>query len=120
MRLSLGWVLGIASLTFATTVLAQGVLDRPRPEYDPTGLPAGGFRIYPNVYLGIARDDNVFRTETGEQSDTIFEVAPDILIASNWTQHALNLRGGLQWLEFRKHDSESRTNFNLGADGRLD
>jgi hypothetical protein len=122
MRFSLRWVLGgIASLSLASTVVvAQGVLDRPRPEYDPIGLPAGGFRIYPNVFLGIAHDDNVFRTQVGEQSDTIFELAPDILIASNWTQHALNLRGGLQQLEFTEHDSESRTNFNVGTDGRLD
>jgi hypothetical protein len=122
MRFSLRWVLGgIASLSVASTiVLAQGVMDRPRPEYDPIGLPAGGFRFYPTVYLGIAHDDNVFRTETGAQNDTIFELAPDVVLASNWSQHALNLRAGLQHLEFAEHDSETRTNYNFGGDGRLD
>jgi hypothetical protein len=122
MRLSLRWLLGgIASLSVASSiVLAQGVLDRPRPEYDPIGMPLGGFRLYPTVYLGIARDDNVFRTQSGEQDDTIFELAPDLVLSSNWSQHALNLRGGLQHLEFTEHDSETRTNYNFGADGRLD
>jgi hypothetical protein len=122
MRLSLRWLLGgIASLSFASSiVLAQGVLDRPRPEYDPIGMPVGAFRLYPTVYLGIAHDDNVFRTQSGAQDDTIFELAPDLVLSSNWSQHALNLRGGMQHLEFTEHDSETRTNYNLGGDGRLD
>src|SRR4051812_19079402 len=121
MRFSLRWLLGgIASASLASTVLAQGVMDRPRPEYDPIGIPAGAFRIYPNAYFGIAHDDNVFRTQTGEQDDTIFELSPTVVVSSNWAQHMLNLRGSLQHLEFAEHDSETRTNWDIGADGRLD
>ncbi len=114
---------GVAYLSLVAgsiMVLAQGVMERPRPDYDPVGIPAGAFRIYPNLYGGIIFDDNVYRTQTNTQSDTIFELAPEILISSNWSQHALNLRGSLQTLDYDKLDSETRTNWSLGADGRLD
>ncbi|MCI0430482.1 MAG: outer membrane beta-barrel protein, partial [Rhodospirillales bacterium] len=39
---------------------AQSVFERPRPDYDPLGIRAGGFLIYPQVELGEAYNDNIF------------------------------------------------------------
>src|SRR3954471_10477022 len=104
---------GVAYLSLVAgsiIVLAQGVMERPRPDYDPVGIPAGAFRIYPNFFGGITFDDNVYRTQLATRSDTIFELTPEVLISSNWSQHMLNLRGSLQHLEYDDLDTETRTN----------
>ncbi len=42
-----------------------GVMDRARPDYDPKGLPLGGFRLRPALDIGVTATDNVFRHAIG-------------------------------------------------------
>ena len=111
---SIGVLCGIAATQ------AQGVMERERPEYDPIGVPAGAFRIFPAVHLALNYDDNVYRTERNEQSDTIIEFAPEVMIRSDWTRHMLTLRGAVQHLEHSDETSETRTNWDVGAEARID
>ena len=37
-----------------------GVLDRLRPAYDAKGIPIGGFRLFPQLEVSSAYDDNVY------------------------------------------------------------
>src|SRR5262245_56775097 len=42
-------------------------------DYAAKGLPVGAFRLFPTLDLRLDFDDNIYRTNTGEKSDTIFE-----------------------------------------------
>jgi len=101
-------------------VFAQGVFDRPRPDYDPIGVPAGGFRIFPTLDVGLFQDDNVYRTQTNTREDIFVEVAPAIAVRSQWAVHMLNIAANLQRYVYRNLSSESQTNWFAGGDGRLD
>lgn len=120
-----------ASLAFVcfvpgSMVMAQspergvGVADRERPEYDPIGIRAGSFIMYPSVTSSVSYTDNQFAQPTNEQDDTIFVIAPEITVESQWSRHSLNLRGGLASSFHDKNDSDDATDYGVGAEGRLD
>jgi hypothetical protein len=99
--------------------LGQSISERIRPDYDAKGLPMGGFRLYPTLDLTAVVDDNVYR-RPNKQSDTYFLISPSLALRSEWTNHALNFFAGLDHYAYSKLTKEDRTNWNLGADGRLD
>ncbi len=99
---------------------ALGVMDRDRPDYDAKGLPLGGFRLRPALDVGVNTDDNVFRTETGAESDIYYTIAPSLDLKSQWSRHSLELTAGLTRYQYTKHGSENRTDWNVGAKGQLD
>ena len=98
----------------------MGVMDRPRPDYDAKGLPLGAFRLKPALDVAAASDDNVFDTETDTQSDIFYVINPSFDLASDWSRHKLEIMGGLTRYQYQDQGSESRTDWNLGASGRLD
>lgn len=98
----------------------EGIRDRGRPEYDPTGMPFGGFRLFPTVTVGVESNDNVYATQTNEQSDTILTFAPAAELRSNWSRNELNLGLGSQSREYNDLSDESTTTWHANADGRLD
>lgn len=101
-------------------VRGQGVADRPRPGYDPIGIRAGSFVILPSVNVSETYDDNIFATKNDEVDDFITKVSPQIDILSNWNNHALNFTAGLDSYFYADETGEDRTDYNFGADGRLD
>jgi hypothetical protein len=100
--------------------VALGVMDRDRPDYDAKGLPLGGFRLRPALDVGVNGDDNVFRTPTAKESDIHYTIAPSLDLKSDWSRHSIELGAGLTRYQYTKHDSENRTDWNVGAKGRLD
>jgi hypothetical protein len=95
-------------------------MDRPRPEYDAKGLPLGSFRLKPALDVTPNMDDNVFSTETGTEDDIYWTINPGFVLASEWSRHALELRGSMTRYEYQEHDSESRTDWTAAAVGRVD
>jgi hypothetical protein len=96
------------------------VRERPRPEYDPQGLRFGGFDLNANVDVGVASTDNLFATETNEQSDLIYTVSPEARLTSHWSRNALTLAAGLTHTGHRDFDSEDSTTGFVSGQGRLD
>src|SRR3546814_11521586 len=56
----------------------QTVLERPRPDFDPKGLPVGGFRIFPQVTVQESYDDNIRAADENTESDFITTISPRI------------------------------------------
>lgn len=119
--------LALVCLAPASVVMAQnaaergvGVVDRERPDYDPVGIRTGGFIMYPSVTGSVAYTDNQFAQPNNEQDDTIFVIAPEITVESQWSRHALNLRAGLSSSFHDQNDGDDATDYGVGADGRLD
>lgn len=96
------------------------VSERPRPEYDPLGKRIGGFTLFPTLRTGVLYDDNVFGDPANAEETAILSAAADLRLVSNWSVHALEVRGTVTNNEFLDYSSEHRTNFALRAAGRLD
>lgn len=96
-----------------------GVLERARPGYEALGVRAGGFVLYPKVTFRVERDDNVF-AQTDAVADTIYSVAPELELQSDWPRHAasVNLEANLR--RYDKYDSENADTWSLSGKGRVD
>lgn len=112
----------VLTIAVATPAFAEdyGVMNRPRPEYDAKGLPLGAFRLKPAVDVGVASDDNVFDTETATEDDIYYSIRPSFDLASEWSRHKLDIHGSLTRYQYQQNDGENRTDWNIGANGRLD
>ncbi|MEJ0060810.1 MAG: outer membrane beta-barrel protein [Terricaulis sp.] len=97
-----------------------GVQDRARPEYDPMGLRFGGFDLNASLDLTAENTDNLFATETAEQEDTIYSVAPSATLASHWSRHALVVSAGADSRSHQDYDSEDTDTGYASVYGRLD
>lgn len=96
------------------------VRERPKPGYEAVGHRAGSFMIYPRVDVGVTFDDNIFATSTGEESDAIWTVEPRVDVISNWNRHQLNATARVRLNQYSDWSDESRTDYQIGANGRLD
>ena len=54
------------------------VAARPRPDYDPLGIRAGGFLIFPSTSVAGSYTDNVFATEDDTDDDFFFNFLPGL------------------------------------------
>lgn len=98
----------------------ETVRGRPHPEYDPVGLPLGGFRIYPELVVAPTFDDNVFRTEDDKSADLVTVTSPTVAVRSNWANHELNFEAGADIGFYIDNDSEDFEDYHAAMDGRLD
>jgi hypothetical protein len=90
------------------------------PDYDPLGVPLGGFRLFPSLTVATTFDDNIRRTEVNTVSDAIFRITPIIALRSLWAQHALNFTATSSTFLYSKYSSENITTYDINADGRVD
>ena len=97
--------------------LAQETDERP---IGPKGVPAGSFRAFPVAYAGIFYDDNVYRTQAGTVSDLVILSGASLALRSEWGRHMLNFTAAADNFLYQEQTNENRTQWNVGADGRLD
>lgn len=98
----------------------EAVTDRAQPEFDPLPIRSGAFNVRPEVGFAAGFTDNLFATSANETDDYFIGVTPSIDVQSTWSRHSLGLRGRIDHREYGDVSSESRTNFSVGADTRLD
>ncbi len=96
------------------------VTERPRPEFDPLGIRAGGFLVFPSITVSETFDDNVFATPDDEESDFITLIQPRVRVTSNFPRHALGLTLGSDVAFYASESDENYQDFFLSGDGRLD
>jgi hypothetical protein len=96
------------------------VSERPHPGYDPTPVQLGGFTALPKLDAGIEYNDNIYATQNAKKSDEIWTVNPEVDLLSNWNRNALQafVRSASRF--YSNYSSESTTDYQLGAAGRLD
>jgi hypothetical protein len=119
------WLTSALTLASAAGAFAQDVRDlpvpnRPRPEYDPAGIPAGSFLVLPSVTFTAQYDDNIFADERGKVSDYVFVLSPNVAFNSNWNNHALNFNAGAELGRNKDFKSENYNDWHVATDGRLD
>jgi hypothetical protein len=88
--------------------------------YDPLGLRAGAFRIYPTLTVAEAYNDNVYATKNNTDDDLITLIQPTITAQSNFTRHRLRLSAGGEFAIHLNEQNEDYQDFFVSSDGRLD
>ncbi len=96
------------------------VFQRPRPDYEAPGIPAGGFTFYPRIVTDVVRDDNIYAGENTQVADWIFRVKPEAALQSNWSRHALALFAHAIFNRYASNTTEDTTDYGVGGSGRVD
>jgi hypothetical protein len=119
----------VLPFAFADTALGQQqqdadpnttVLDRARPAYDPLGIRAGSFMIFPELAVTESYSDNVGFDEVNEQSDFVTSIRPTVDITSNWSRHQLGLELGSDIAIHASESDEDYQDFFAVGSGQLD
>jgi len=123
------WLALVASVL--ATVIAQSaysqepdpnvpVTARPRPDFDPLGIRAGGFLIYPSGTVGASYNDNVYATKNDTQDDFIFNFLPGVVVRSNFPRHAIAWTTQANIGRYVSETDEDYEDFGTAVTGRLD
>ena len=96
------------------------VTERDQPEFDPEPLRVSTFDVLASVGLSAAYNDNILATPNNEVSDTILRAQPAVEARSNWTVHELSGGLSVDHKEYLDNGSESATDYDAFANGRLD
>lgn len=96
------------------------VRNRARPGYDPIGVRAGGFFIYPEVGVTEQFRSNIFFTPSNEEEDFITVISPSLRAQSNWNVHSLSFYAEADYGLYAINEDENYFDFRGGVDGRLD
>jgi hypothetical protein len=96
------------------------VSDRPRPDFDPLGIRAGGFLIFPSVTVDGEYNDNIFASDADEESDFIFTFGPRIAVRSNFPRHSLDLTVESDIARYVDNTDENFVDYGTTLAGQLD
>ena len=109
-----------AQVTERTRLEENRAGDTQSSQLEQVGARAGAFRVLPRIEVGALFDDNVYATDGGERSDTIFRVAPSIIFSADTSRYRWDIRADLEHLEYDKFEDESRTNYGAGTTFRTE
>ncbi len=99
---------------------------KPKPKdqldpYDPLGIHAGAFYLYPAIDLTGGYDSNPDRSRIATGS-MLYSVAPELRVRSDWSRHELkaDLRGSYTWYKDDSTPSLNRPYTDAKITGRVD
>ncbi len=95
------------------------VSGRARHEYDPVGIRAGSFLVYPSVSASTNGTTNLYRQPTGD-ADVFWRGEGAIDAISQWSRHELNLTASAGHSIYVQHSTEDATTAFAGAGWRID
>lgn len=98
----------------------ESVTSRSQPEFDPVEVRSGSFLLRPELGLSAGSTTNLFATGQNEIDDVYVGIQPSLSINSDWGRNAIGFRASVDHREYSDTSSESRTNYRLGANGRVD
>lgn len=104
----------------ATVPERQSVGERPRPDYDPLGMRAASFLIFPAADFDATYNSNVFATRAGTKSDLYGSLRPSINVLSDWNSNALVFHADGELRRYANLVSENQSNGEAAVSGRLD
>lgn len=96
---------------------------RAAENYDASGVPVGSFRLFPDLELNEAFNDNVFATPNGVSGKTasfVQVIKPTLDLRSDWNNHMLNLFAKGAFGFYSASTNLNYEDFSVGADGRFD
>lgn len=97
-----------------------GVLQRTRPDYDPTGVRFGSLVVLPQIAVSGGYSDNLYYSKTDKKGDGFVDITPSVVVRSDWSRHSLTLRGETTVERYFSESERNQTPWNLGALGALE
>jgi hypothetical protein len=95
------------------------VLARPRPLYDPVGIRAGDFLLFPHIDLGVGYDSNVFGGNPARGS-WVLGSHGSVLASSDWSRNSLGAYVGIDDRRTLNLPSQSSTDWTGSVGGTVD
>ncbi|MDT8320244.1 MAG: outer membrane beta-barrel protein [Xanthomonadales bacterium] len=89
-------------------------------DFKPLGIRTGAFMLHPGVELAGEWTDNLFFSDSDEESDLIYHLRPYLTAQSNWSRHSLTVRLAA---DVARHDDYSFRDYEdyfLNIGGRFD
>ncbi len=131
MRRPIPWLLAAGVIAGPLSAAAQQVevpdlprnvtvAERPRPGFEPLGIRAGTFFIYPRVSVLTVYDSNVFARPHNVKDDIGVEISPRIVARSQWSRHALSFSAGADAAFFADESGNNYVDADAELRGRLD
>ena len=124
MMLTLACVLGFPragmAVEFGRAVIGDTVPDRVHEDYDPIGIRAGSFMIFPSLDARGEYNDNIYADRTGKVSDFIVGLTPTVVAKSLWERHALRVSAQGNFGIYADNSREDYQDADLSTEGRLD
>lgn len=111
---------GVARAQSAAPAQGETVLSQPRGEFEPLGVRAGSFLIFPTMQFSEEYNSNVYATESNKNDDFIHHLEPSVAVRSNWQNHAVNFTAGSHVAFYTDESDLDYKDYNVGLDGRLD
>lgn len=87
--------------------------------FEPIGVRIGGFVLFPEAELSGLATSNVLSSPS-PVADRALELRTNTRLVSNWTRHALELRGSTASSFYDETPTENEEAYTLEARGRLD
>ena len=140
----LGWSLLVAAGAAGWTAVARGqdlsgyfpqgvpgydtapgvtVQSRARPDYDPVGVRAGSFLLYPQVNLGFGYDSNLFGTAPipgRHLGSWLLDTGASVRASSDWGRDSLGGFFSVDHADDLDLPSQSRTDWTGSVGGSVD
>jgi len=88
--------------------------------YEPLGLRVGSFNVAPTMTVGLEKNDNIYYQHIDKTGDLIAQVAPAVVIASDWGRHQITANLSADYADYEKHSSQNTLSWDAGIAGRLD
>jgi hypothetical protein len=88
--------------------------------YDPLGIRAGAFRIFPSTDVSLSYDDNVFATKDNTDSDFVAVIGPSIEVQSDFSRHAVGFEVFSRVGRYFQETKEDYWDYGIEGNGRLD
>ncbi|MFZ4763275.1 MAG: outer membrane beta-barrel protein [Alphaproteobacteria bacterium] len=113
-----------AILLAAAPAIAQEapatVTSKARPDYDAAGVRVGSLLFFPSIDLGVKYNDNIYATNTNEQNDVIYSIAPSAVLRSDTANHMFEIGTKADVAYFSDNSDEDFYDWSVFSGGRLD
>ena len=87
--------------------------------YDPVGIKAGQFVIFPEVEVAGLATRNA-QLSPNPRADVAIETRPSVRVVSNWRRHAIEFRANGNFSGYNELSSENNKGYHLETRGRID
>ncbi len=96
------------------------VLEKPRPDYDPIGIPLNSFNIFPRIDIGAGYSDNLYLSNADRIGSAFVSASPQFRAVSDWSRNYVAVRGGALLRRYIDNPLRNENAWNLAGLGRLD
>jgi hypothetical protein len=104
----------------ALTMSMPGTVVGQDTAYQPLGIRAGAFQIFPSTTVSETYNDNVNATDDNTRDDFITILSPQIQVQSDFSRHALGFTVFSDVGRYAQDSNENFWDFGINGNGRLD